>query len=41
MSMLTKLLNIGKVILLGLFIFVLGLTPARADKVNVIEQSVL
>ncbi len=36
MSWLTKLLDVGKVILLGLFIMGMGLTPAHADKTNVI-----
>ena len=36
MSRLPKLLDVGKVMLLGLFMFVLGLTPAHADKMNVI-----
>ena len=36
MNILIKLLDVGKMILLGLFIMGMGLTPAHADKVNVI-----
>jgi len=36
MSQYTKLLDIGKIILCGLFIICMGMTPARADKINVI-----
>jgi len=36
MNILIKLLDIGKMVLLGLFIMGMGLTPAHADKVNVI-----
>jgi len=36
MAKLTRLLDVGKVILLGLFMMGMGLTPARAYKVNVI-----
>ena len=36
MSRLTKLLDVGKAILLGLVMFSFGSTPAHADKVNVI-----
>ncbi len=36
MSRLTKLLDVGKVMLLALFIIGLGLTPAHADKIKVI-----
>ena len=36
MSRLTKLLDVGKVMLLALFIMGLGLAPAHADKTNVV-----
>ncbi len=37
MYRITKLLDIGKVILLGLFMMGMGLTPAHAGKINVIS----